>query len=403
MKYDLEEILKNTLQEKRQMRLPGKSAGLEELVTGEFLDAEQQVFLSENVYPLPVVVGNILLEKRDIAEVIAEWSGAPAGLGSDDLLFLDTETTGLSGGTGTWVFMTGLGYFEGENFVIRQYFLQDLGSENKFMQYIEQELQKRQALVTFNGKSYDVNLLKTRFIMNGMKVEQLEKPNIDLLFLGRRLWKSFLENCRLQTMEQEILGIRRKGEDDLPSSEIPERYFEFLETGDAFYMEKVFWHNRQDILSMPALLQHVSECFVKIDFTEAKAGSALGIARLLAEQGKTAEAEKCLRSGENGDEAEMCRYHLALLYKRQGNYEAARAIWLQEENKTVQVLEELAKHSEHKLKDLHQALQWTEHALQQLLAADFVDGRAMANWQQRKQRLLTKKKRYEQRKAATEH
>jgi hypothetical protein len=238
--------------------------------------------------------------------------------------------------------------------------------------------------------------------LNGIPPVHLEKPNIDLLFLGRRLWKNFWENCRLQTLEQEILGILRNAEEELPSSEIPQRYFDFLETGDAFYMSKVFQHNRQDILSLPALLQHISACFGENDFKADRAGSALGRSRLFLEQGRMEEARICLQNGQAGAEGEKCRHQLALLYKRQGDHEAARELWQQETHKSTQVLEELAKYYEHKVKDLEQALNWTETALDQLLQETKIDGRAMAAWQQRRHRIKSKQQRHEQRKAETE-
>ena len=141
-----------------------------------------------------------------------------------DALFLDTETTGLSGGTGTLAFLIGLGWYDGDAFITRQLFARDFSEEAALLDCLTGLAQDKRFLVTFNGKAFDINLLSTRFILNRMKDPLSAMPHLDLLHPSRRLIGHRLENSRLVTIEEKILGHSREG--DIPGSEIPQRYFD---------------------------------------------------------------------------------------------------------------------------------------------------------------------------------
>ncbi|HSB05502.1 MAG TPA: ribonuclease H-like domain-containing protein, partial [Thermodesulfobacteriota bacterium] len=170
-------------------------------------------------------------------------------------LFLDTETTGLTGGTGTFVFMVGLGFFCEGGFVIHQIFMRDYSEEKACLFLLNQFLESFQVLVTFNGRHYDIPLLETRFILSRINSRIREMPNFDLLFPSRKIWKGAYENCRLVTLESKLLGLGR--EDDVPSEWIPQLYFEYIQTGDAREIHRVFYHNQMDILTMVALMGRI--------------------------------------------------------------------------------------------------------------------------------------------------
>jgi uncharacterized protein YprB with RNaseH-like and TPR domain len=166
-------------------------------------------------------------------------------------LYLDTETTGLAGGTGTVAFLVGLARFEDESFCLEQLVVPQLGSETPVLARLAQRIAAASCIVTYNGKSFDWPLLRTRFVLARLPVPALP-PHVDLLHVCRRLWKKRLASVRLVDMEREVLRFER--EDDLPGSEIPARYFEFLRGGSPERLSPVLEHNQNDIIALAALL-----------------------------------------------------------------------------------------------------------------------------------------------------
>src|SRR5208283_82008 len=146
--------------------------------------------------------------------------------------FLDTETTGLAGGTGTYPFLIGVGSIEAAGFRLRQFFMRDYGEEPSMLARLAEHLAQFDVLVTYNGKAYDQPLLETRFRMARARHPFDRMQHLDLLFGARRLWKLRLESCRLVELENQILGVERQG--DLPGEMIPYCYFEYLRTRQAF-------------------------------------------------------------------------------------------------------------------------------------------------------------------------
>ena len=136
-----------------------------------------------------------------------------------DWVLVATETTGLSGGTGTFAFMVGLGFFQEDKFLIHQFFMRDYSEERASLSLIKKIIDSFQFLVTFNGRHYDIPLLETRFILSRIGSNIREMPNFDLLYPSRRIWKGAYENCRLVTLESKLLGVERT--DDIPSEWIP--------------------------------------------------------------------------------------------------------------------------------------------------------------------------------------
>jgi len=173
------------------------------------------------------------------------------------LIFLDTETTGLSGGSGTYVFLIGLGYVAENKFRVAQYFMPELNSERAILQEISQILAKFEIIVSFKGKSYDLPLLSTRHIVHRMRPHHDSIPHLDLLYSVRRLWKHRMLDCSLETTEREIIKFSRTG--DMPGYLIPYTYFRFLHEHDPRPLAALFSHNRLDILSMAGILSHAMQ------------------------------------------------------------------------------------------------------------------------------------------------
>ncbi|PKN35600.1 MAG: hypothetical protein CVU61_01905 [Deltaproteobacteria bacterium HGW-Deltaproteobacteria-19] len=283
-----------------------------------------------------------------------------AALDIGDLLFLDTETTGLAGGTGTVAFLIGLGWFEGSRFVLRQLFLRDYAEERAALAHLTELASSRKALVTFNGKAFDINLLAARFVMNRLPNPLECFPHLDLLHPSRRLVGRRLENCRLGTLEAALLGLLR--EDDLPGSEIPERYFRWLRTRDGRLLGDIFRHNRLDIISLAALAVHLSELILPEPPPAADPRDLLSAARLLADRGERAGAEEILGrltmhgSGLHSREA---RAQMSLLCKQARRRDEAARLWremLRDDPGDAFAAEELAKDLEHNEKDAPAAL-----------------------------------------------
>jgi len=287
-------------------------------------------------------------------------------------LFLDTETTGLTGGTGTFVFMVGLGFFCEEEFLVRQIFMRDYSEERACLFLLSEILESFQFLVTFNGRHYDIPLLETRFILSRMNPGIREMPNFDLLFPSRKIWKGAYENCRLVTLESNLLGMGR--EDDIPSEWIPQLYFEYVQTGDARKIHRVFYHNRMDILSMVALMGRIHLVYHDPGAARPRKGvEHFSLGRLFWDHGFREKAIPCfevaLKRCDDDLAWEVMRW-LSLAFKKTGQSEKARSLWEEmmtwPRAKDPFPLIELAKYHEHRLKDFSRALGYVDRALEQV-------------------------------------
>jgi hypothetical protein len=283
-------------------------------------------------------------------------------------LFLDTETTGLAGGTGTMAFLIGLGWFEDGHFHVRQIMARDFGEEKAALVHLDQIASRKKFLVTFNGKAFDINLLATRFIMNRVASALSTMPHLDLLHPSRRILGHRLENSRLVTLEAYVLGVEREG--DIPGWEIPQRYFDWLRKRDPQLLTAIFEHNRLDVVSMASLTAHLTEILTAQTASQhAHADDYLAAARLLLNRSHWEGVEKIL----NIFQVQSCalisapsKKKLAQLYKRTGRLDEAVQIW-QEMAASASVdfyaVSELAKWLEHRARDCPRAKVLIEDAL----------------------------------------
>lgn len=174
-----------------------------------------------------------------------------AGVDPAKLLFIDTETTGLSRAAGTVPFLVGLGWYIQGRLHLEQYFLTNLGSEAPLLERIRTLLDGASALVTYNGKGYDWPLLRNRFILTRLRPPP-ELPHFDLLHIARRLFKYSASAWRLQDVERQVMRFVRRG--DIDGAQIPEAYFRFLREGHHPDLNRIITHNQNDIIAMAALL-----------------------------------------------------------------------------------------------------------------------------------------------------
>lgn len=279
-------------------------------------------------------------------------------------LFLDIETTGLSGGTGTWAFLIGLGWFEDNQFRLRQYFLRRPSEERAILKHINNVAANFPIMVTFNGKLFDLPLLQTRQMLSGLKrIEPAQ--HLDLLQCARALWKKRLPSRSLQSLEETLLDLKRG--DDIPGSEIPAVYFDYLRRGKTDLIKKVFQHNALDILSMVTLLERIfNTSSGKLIEHPAE---AISLGCLCLKAGRSSEGIGYLREAlksRTDPWAEEAALELSLHYKRQGKLEEAVSIWQESVTNNLanpKTYIELAKYYEHRCKEFRMALELTEKAL----------------------------------------
>lgn len=240
------------------------------------------------------------------------------------ILYLDTETTGFAGGAGTVAFLVGTGYLTDDGFTVEQYLMRDYPEEQFLLEQIVALLGRFDVICTFNGRSFDVPLLRDRLIMKKMSTAPLEKPHIDLLHMARRLWKLRLQKCNLSHLEEAILGQGRV--DDLPGSEVPQRYFDFLKTGNFSLLTDVMTHNAQDIASLCVLLNHMAYLYENPE--------AVPFAQDLFSMGASLEkmrhheaARRCWRLVSAGSMHATAQLRLAGSLRRGGARSQAACVW----------------------------------------------------------------------------
>lgn len=317
-----------------------------------------------------------------------EDAGAP---GAPRLVFFDLETTGLSGGAGTYAFLVGCGYFEGEDFVTRQYFLRGFGEERAMLEaitgFVDANLGAA-CLVTYNGRSFDLPLIDTRYLFHRRTSPFSALPHVDMLFSARRLWRrralrdlppdgtgasslavgDLRASCALTALEHDVLGLAR--EDDVPGWEIPGRYFAYTRSGDARGLVAVLEHNRLDLLSLAAVTAVVFEMVMGQERTAGDRQDCVAIARLLEYLGRLPDAERCYAKaaeapleGIEGQADRVARaealHWLALHRRRARQFEEAAASWRAlleipglDTDLRREACEALAIHHEHRVRDL---------------------------------------------------
>lgn len=356
--------------------LPPKPSEVDSLLEGKEIETPLgQTYLVEKSIPLGYAHGEAAVQIDAPLAALSNWTGDPivASLPAEAFLFLDTETTGLSGGTGTYAFLIGAGRFKGDQFHLAQFFMRDPLEEPAILTAFETFLAPCQAIVTFNGKAFDAPLLYTRFTTHGWRPPFLDLPHIDLLHLARRLWRDRLPSRSLMNLEWHILGTLRT-EEDVPGWMIPSLYFDYLRSGDPEPLRHVFYHNRMDVVTLAVLMNHMAWLLADpLQAGKRYAVDLIALGRLFEDlHDLQAATQLYLHSLEHEDmllervprnimlEAVQ---RLAGIYKKQENLDAAVDLW--QRAASYQHLEaylELAKFYEHRQRDYTTALRWAEQA-----------------------------------------
>jgi uncharacterized protein len=293
-------------------------------------------------------------------------------------LFLDTETTGLAGGTGTYAFLIGLAWWDSGGLQVEQLFLRDFSEEHSLLQELSERLAERPVLVTFNGKSFDWPLLENRFTMTrAIKVPRLT-AHLDLLHPARALWKLRLGSVRLVELERHVLDASRLGwhrEDDVSSALIPQFYFDYLRGGCADPLAGVVKHNQMDLRGLAALYGKINALLVESEgaLQETNSLDLFGLSRYLNRRGERERARstctRALRAGLPAAFRPQAARELALLAKRRGDAEGAEALWLEltaDPQAGIAACEQLAIHYERRARDFARALEYAKLAVAKL-------------------------------------
>ena len=279
-----------------------------------------------------------------------------------DAIFIDTETTGLSGGTGTYAFLVGIGHIELDHIVVRQYLLPDFPSEWLMLEHLESIFQGFKYTVSFNGKAFDLPLLKTRYVLNRQESILEDMLHVDVLHAARRLWKQRLPACDLQSLARHILDVHRI--EDVPGDLIPQLYFEFMRKRQAFLLRNVLEHNFHDIVNMVLITARMGRICAE-PFTElTEADDLYSYARYLYKNGRFSEAmavsdHLTAQFGTGNRWFSRARYLSAMSMKKLGDKSASKRELQQLFDRNVfhpTVVEELAKVLEHQDKDYELAL-----------------------------------------------
>jgi len=364
------------------IRTPGEEDALGRLLGagvatnhfGEHLAIRNWFSTPEFAEPSPTTL-ELLSRTRD--ELVSRKTRA-ALKDPEKWLFLDTETTGLAGGTGTYAFLIGLAWWDAGGLQVEQFFMRDFSEEHSLLQELSQRLSERPVLVTFNGKSFDWPLLENRFTMTrSIGVPKLA-AHLDLLHPARALWKLRLGSVRLMELERHILDAPRLGwhrENDVSSALIPQFYFDYLRGGPAEPLAGVVRHNQMDLRGLAALFGKINEMLSESSGAASGLESLdlFGLSRFLQRRGEDDRAHSaCSRALAIGLPAEFrpkARRELAQMAKRRGEHAHAAEILLEivaDPHDGLHACEQLAIYYERHAKDPIRAVQISELAIAML-------------------------------------
>lgn len=358
--------------------------------------------MRRRVYGTDSVHGKYRLrELADCAQQLVCFHDRDTAVRHDALLFFDTETTGLGVGAGNVPFMVGIGYYTGELFTVEQLLIRNPAEEQAMLVYLQELLDRFTHIVSYNGRTFDWPILKNRYVLNRLKLDDSKLLQLDLLYPSRSLWRNTLPSCRLSKIEESRLGFERV--DDVPGSMAPVLYFQYLAEKNPSVLQGVFVHNEHDIVTLAALSIHFSKLLSgEIEPSASSATLECEGESVEAEKNTTLypeiELEELYRTGlwldkmdrsalaetffedlfsrlmndpkpANSTEHESAILQLAAFYKKKGEYSRAVELWkrwiaIKNASLALQLEPylELAMYYEHRERNLAQAIFYAEEA-----------------------------------------
>jgi uncharacterized protein YprB with RNaseH-like and TPR domain len=324
----------------------------------------------ENPYPLDVRYGKVTLssglEIQGSTLTCLSKENAFENLDLSTALFVDLETTGLSGGAGVVAFLVGLGFYRNDRFHVTQFFLGDLAEEERMIQELGQFFSQMnfQSVVTFNGKGFDMPLLETRFILHKQPFVLSELPHLDFLYSARSLWRHKHESCRLYHLAREVVEADRS--EDIPAAEIPWRYFQYINTGNFELIEPILYHNQEDILSLLGVVIVGSLIFSEDKGEElTDAMDLYGAGRVMENIGDVEKSvhyfKRALEEGLSDELSLTAKKKISYYFKKNKEWKSAVSLWKEMTSSNTQskdqllAFRELAMYLEHKKKKYDEA------------------------------------------------
>jgi len=354
-----------------------KVQGLDQVFDGKWVKAnDRKVFLIEKCIPFGKIFGSKNVSKEKISDHLHRLfrlEGNP-WKSYKEFVFLDTETSSLSLGAGSFIFMIGICFFTQNGLQIEQLIMPDVIHEVLLLNYLDKKLEKFSTVVTYNGKSFDAPIIKSRSIINGVSSSIDKLVHIDLLHTSRKIWKLRLESRKLSDIENHILGIKRS-EDEIPGWLVPQMYFDFLESGDAELLRGVVYHNEMDVISLSVLF-NLFNLMAAHDFAQMKKENSLDALAVgdILRKGKQFElAGKVFEMGLSDSDISLIPKELlrkyAIMLKRDRKWQRAIHLWqIAADKGDFLSCIEIAKYYEHRDRNYEEALKWSQAALKLLIS-----------------------------------
>jgi uncharacterized protein YprB with RNaseH-like and TPR domain len=306
-------------------------------------------------------------------------------------IFLDTETTGLAGGSGTYAFLVGVAWWDAGGLEVEQFFMRDHSEEHALLVTLAERMAKRRVLVTFNGKSFDWPLLETRYRMTRSIRPPVPRAHFDFLHPARNLWRLRIGSVRLQELERHVLGWNRGP--DLMSEFIPQMYFDFLRGGRPEPLVPIFLHNQMDLRGLAALSSRIVSLLAEPEARGRDGFELFGLSRICERRGEAARARKhyaqSLEAVLPPETDRAARRSLARLAKREGDFSLARKLWesmLGDSREGLEAYEQLAIYYERQAREPHRAASISRAALTELSRANRAGTMAAAAYRQSRAR-----------------
>ena len=331
-------------------------------------------------------------EGLDAAALHLLAPGAPDCISDPrEWLFLDTETTGLAGGTGTYPFLVGIAWWDAGGLEVEQFFMREQSEEHSLLVALAERMAERRVLVTFNGKSFDWPLLETRYRMTRTIKPPTPRAHLDFLHPARNLWRLRIGSVRLAELERQILGWNRGT--DVMSELIPSIYFDYLRGGPAEPLVPIFHHNQMDLRGLAALATRVLSLLGDPETHGQDALELFGVSRICERRGEAARArslyQRSIASELPPETDRAARRSLARLAKREGDHELARELWdgmLGNSREGLEAYEQLAIYYEHHAREPHRAAELARLALADLRRANRLGTIAPSAYRQQRMR-----------------
>ncbi|WP_054521489.1 ribonuclease H-like domain-containing protein [Thermanaerothrix daxensis] len=360
-------------------------------------DHSRSTFILEHIYPPDYQHGKKSLRISPRDRVYPGFFDGNPEINHEHLLFLDVETSSLSPGSGTLIFLVGLGYWGLEGYHSHQVFLNDPTEELSFLAYLDDWINRFPVLVTFNGRAFDLPVLNHRFLINGIRSKILEKPHVDVLHLARRLWRKRFPSRRLGFLENEVLGFVRD-QNEIPSWMVPEIYQNYLVLGESNLLHGVFYHNEMDIVSLAGLFLYIESLFERPEWDRLLADEAYSLIREMEHQGH--ELLICFLQeltnnprywATNDPETAPLWLLVGRIYKRHGRIFEALQCWEKAANlNSLEACLELSRYHEHLEHNYRDALVWIDRAIAILdTSASLKEKRQFSALSRRRLKLLT--------------